>query len=270
MGTLAPPIRPSPIGRGPQEGDVERKGGRRGGGEATAEEKCPYKQRAPPPFHLPRRPIGCRNNAPANCRAGPRRRHDEKPTHAANWPRPPPARPRPPLWGALLWNVYIAAAARASGSPRGTPPGPGANRFGGGRRGGGNLAAGTGPGAALPFVPDPFTSGMAAPHVPARPWGSDSRKMGEKLGKCVWGKQLLHTLKAQASSPEWRGNSPRGGLAPRCRSSRPHRPRREGDAGKGGVRERPLGVTPMHRDVQPFQTDSLLPLVLFQPSSACV
>lgn len=57
----------------------------------------------------------------------------------------------------------------------------------------------------------------------------------------MWGKQLLHTLNAQASSPEWRGNSPRGGLAPRCRSSRPHRPRREGGRGKGGVRERPLG-----------------------------
>lgn len=90
---------------------------------------------------------------------------------------------------------------------------------------------------ALPSPPTPPSFSLRFP--PARPPGRPALGKrfpwrGAKLGKCVWGKQLLPTLNAQASSPEWRGNSPRGGLAPRCRSSRPHRPRREG----GGPRAR--------------------------------
>nr|XP_021403015.1 basic salivary proline-rich protein 1-like [Lonchura striata domestica] len=219
MGALAPPTRPSPIGRGPQEGDVERKGGRRGGGGATAEEKCPYKQRAPPPSRLPRRPIGCDTGAPANWRAGPRRRHDEKPTHAANWPCPPPARPRPPLWGALLWNVYIAAAARASGCPRQPPhrpraPPPTASAAG---VAGGTWRRGSVPGAARRCLlsPTPSLPGWRRPT-----WGgSVTRAGGEHTAHAHTGSRTRpahsHTLTLTHARTEEEEGGDRGRCAPR-------------------------------------------------------
>ncbi|XP_059337837.1 basic proline-rich protein-like [Ammospiza nelsoni] len=291
-----------------------------------------------------RRPIAERGRAAVTARSPPTRRIG-------------PARHRrdhAPLSGEPFCGMFTSRPRPAPAAPPAVlppAPGTGANRFGG-ESGGGGSAVGPEPGggAALPFVPDPFTSGMAAPHVGrvgytcgrgaqgahthslphtprtlahahthARthrggggggPWavraaggGAFSSHSQWRARKGAWPPRQwpppslppprTHTLShspppprpsrasrrrdperaraslpshpprfslrfppgrppgpweaipvkggetGKASSPEWRGNSPRGGLAPRCRSSRPHRPRREGGR-EGGVRDRPL------------------------------